>query len=247
MIRSRRCGEGSTMTHLVGTLPPDLKPPTAAPYLADLGFMASCDLPDRPGPAYLLAAIRPIPTLRHYDPEWIEYWTTAGGRGTRCRLTRETRLPVEREFSWGLIRIVDRLKVSNEYLTFGGRLAASVIDDAVIAVFTSPAPILRRGGHSQGWDQGAERVGGFFGRMMPAVDFVPGLEGEFAAATPIARFAAFIADTVATYRHQPTLREGQQELWALLQAEERRLRLDHPDAYRRGLEILARAATVGLG
>lgn len=48
----------------------DLDPVTAAPLLADLGFLSSSDLPDRPGPAYLLVALRDAPTLRHYDPEW---------------------------------------------------------------------------------------------------------------------------------------------------------------------------------
>jgi hypothetical protein len=129
------------------SLPTELAPNWAAPLLADLGFLASPDLPDRPGPAYLLVAIREVPTLRHYDPEVVEYWVTEAGRGTRRTLGRETRLPIETEFSWGLIRIVDRLRVTNEYLTFGGRLSAAAVDGAVIAVFTSPAPLLRRGGH----------------------------------------------------------------------------------------------------
>src|SRR4249919_2667684 len=106
-------------------LPPHLDPPGAASLLANLGFIASSDLPDRPGPAYLLVAFRPEPTLHHYDPELVEYWVTAGGRGAPRILSRDTRLPVDTEFSWGRIQIVDRLHVSNEYLTFGGRLAAA--------------------------------------------------------------------------------------------------------------------------
>ena len=102
--------------------PGRLDPVSAAPMMAHLGFLAYPDLPDRPGPAYLLVALRGIPTLHHYDPEAIEYWVTEAGFGVRRTLTRKTRLPIDIDFSWGLIRIVDRLHVTNEYLTFGGRL-----------------------------------------------------------------------------------------------------------------------------
>ncbi|HZL33391.1 MAG TPA: hypothetical protein VFC81_05340, partial [Verrucomicrobiae bacterium] len=64
-----------------------LDPASAAPALADLGFIASSDPPDRPGPAYLLVAIREKPTLLHYDPESIDYWVSEGGRGTARTLT----------------------------------------------------------------------------------------------------------------------------------------------------------------
>lgn len=219
-------------------LRPDLDPAGAALVLENLGFIASADLPDRPGPAYLLVALRAEPTLRHYDPELVEYWVTVARRGTRRRLTRDTELPVETEFSWGLIRIVDRLKVSNEYLTFGGQLAAASIDDAVVAVFTSPAPLLRRGGHSQGWDHGAECVGAFFGRLLVAVDYVPGFEARMAEAEPLVRYAAFVSDIIPRYRGSPALRSGHPELWALLEAEERRLRADHPAQWAGGSALL---------
>ena len=230
---------------LLPPLPPGLDPEIARSYLANLGFLAQCDLPDRPGPAYLLVAIRPVPTLRHYDPELIEYWVSRGGRGLRAEVHRNSRLPLESDFAWGLIRIVDRLVVSNEYLTFGGHLAAARIDGEVIAVFTSPAPILRRGGHSQGWDRGAESAGAFFGRLMPAVDYVPGFETALAAASPLTRFAAFVADTVGRYRRNPMLREAHSELWGLLQAEEGRLRSDNSVEYRAGLDLLQRMETAG--
>ena len=125
--------------------PVELDPASAAPLLADLGFLASSDLPDRPGPACLLVALREAPTLRHYDPEAVEYWVSDGDRGVRRTLSREVRLPIDGEFSWGLIRIVDRRHVTNEYLTFGGRLTANAIDGVVVAVFRSPVPLLRRG------------------------------------------------------------------------------------------------------
>ena len=79
---------------------PEPDPRRAAGVLTNLGFIASSDLPDRPGPAYLLVALRPAPTLRHYDPERVEYWVTVAGpgrsagaeSGTRsCRSTASSR------------------------------------------------------------------------------------------------------------------------------------------------------------
>jgi hypothetical protein len=227
--------------------PPDLDPARAALLLANLGFLASSDLPDRPGPAYLLVAMRPRPTLRHYDPERIDYWTTVGGLGRRGVLTRAMGT-TDTEFSWGLIRIVDRLGVSNEYLTFGGHLQVGAVGDATIAVFASPVPLLRRGGHSQGWDHGAPSVGAFFGRLLVAVDYVPGFETRLAHASPVARFAAFVGDLLGRYRASPDLRAGHPELAALIEAEERTLRREHAGAWAEGLallEAMGRASAAG--
>jgi hypothetical protein len=221
----------------------DLDPASGAPLLADLGFLASPDLPDRPGPAYLLVALREAPTLRHYDPEAVEYWVSEHDRGVRRTLTHETHLPIEGDFSWGLIRIVDRLHVTNEYLTFGGRLTADAVDGVVVAVFTSPVPLLRRGGHTQGWDRGADNLGAYFARWMVPVDFAPGFESRVARASPTARYAAFVADAMARCRASSGLRAGQPELWWLLDAEERRLRKDHPGEWAAG-DALGRQAGV---
>jgi hypothetical protein len=219
-----------------------LEPARAAPLLADLGFLASSDLPDRPGPAYLLVAFRSSPTLHHYDPEVVEYWVSEDGRGVRRALTSASSLPVDEDFSWGLIRIVDRLHVTNEYLTFGGRVRAAWVDGEAIVVFDSPAPLLRRGGHSQGWDHGAEALGAYFGRFLRAVDYAPGYERLAASASPLVRYAAFIADAMDRYRSSATLREHQAELWTLLQAEERRLREHHADEWIAGQALQREAA-----
>ncbi len=229
----------------LGPLPPDLDPAHAAGVLERLGFVASSDLPDRPGPAYLLLALRPEPTLRHYDPERVEYWVTVAGRGVRRSLTRDTRLPIDADFAWGLIRIVDRLHISNEYLSFGGRLSVASIDGTPIAVFTSPAPLLRRGGHSQGLDHGAQSVGAFFGRLLVAVDYVAGFETALSAASPLTRYAAFLADVVARYRANPDLRSGHAALWAILEPEERRMRVEHPDEWTAGADLLGQAELAG--
>jgi hypothetical protein len=215
-----------------------IDPASAGGLLANWGFLAEPDLPDRPGPAWLLVAIRPAPTLRHFDPELVEFWVTEQDRGRHAAITHATQMPLERPFSWGLIRIVDRLRVSNEYLTFGGNLVADTVEDAVVAVFTSPAPLLRRGGHSQAWDPPAEWLGAFFGRLLLAVDYEPGFEALVAAAEPLARYAAFISDCTARYRARPALRLGQPDMSALTETEEGRLRREHPDAWAAGDRLL---------
>jgi hypothetical protein len=216
-----------------------LEAPAPAKRLADLGFLAGPDLPDRPGPAYLLVALRDEPTLRHYDPDRVEYWVTERHRGVRRSLTRTTPLPVDQTFSWGMIRLIDRLAVTNEYLTFGGRLSAAEVDGATIAVFTSPVPMLRRGGHSQVWDEGTDEIGAFFARLVAAVDTHPELEVRVAAADPLVRYCVFLADVVGRYRACPELRAADPRVWTLLRAEEALMRRDHGDAWRAGVGILA--------
>lgn len=212
-------------------------PVWAARRLTDWGFLAEPDLPDRPGPAYLLVALRDAPTLRHFDPELVEYWASAEGRGVRRTLSRDSRMPLDAEFSWGLIRVVDRLGVSNEYVAFGGHLSAAAVNGAAYAVFASEAPLLRRGGHSQAWDEGADRLAAFFGRLLLAVDIEPGFEARAAAATPLTRYAAFIDDVAGRYRRSAELRERDPRFWALVRAEVTRLERDHEQAWRDRVEL----------
>jgi hypothetical protein len=229
------------VTLLLAT-PTTLDPVNAAPLLANLGFLSNTDLPDRPGPAFVLVALRERPTLHHFDPEVVEYWVSANGRGSRRQLTRGTRVPIDMEFSWGTIRVIDRLHIANEYLTFGGRLVTGCVDGTVVSVFTSPAPLLRRGGHSQVWDRGADNLGAFLGRILLAVDYTPGFEALLARADPVSRYAAFVADTVTRYRASVALRAHEADLWTLLQTEEHRLRVTHPTEWAAGDLLRPRVA-----
>jgi len=214
----------------------------ASGRLASWGFRAHADLPNGPGPAYLLVALRAVPTLQHYDPEAVEYWVTDAGRGVRQVLSRATPMPLTGAFSWGSIRLIDRLGVTNDYLTFGGRLDAAGVDDAVIAAFASPAPILRRGGHSQGWDEGADVVGAFFARLMVEVDFTPGFEARLAGATPIDRFAAFVRDAVTRRAHGRRGEPADDPLGRLVAAEAARREATAPDAWAAGARLLPQDA-----
>lgn len=223
----------------VGAPPPWDGPVAASPRLADLGFLASSDLPDRAGPAYLLVALRPTPTLRHFDPEIVRYWVSRDGRGVRRTLVRDTPRPVDEAFSWGLIRVVDRLGVSNEFLSFGGRVRAELVGDAVIVVFDSPAPILRRGGHSQVLDVCADHLGAFFGRLLLAVDILPGFERAAAEADVLTRYSAFVHDAFERFAACDTMRELEPAASRLIRAEARHLRVDHPASWHAGADLAA--------
>jgi hypothetical protein len=215
---------------------PDLA--VAAQRLAPWGFLADPDLPDRPGPASLILALRDRPTLRHYDPEVVEFWSTEDGRGAHETITRTTRVPLTIGVSWGEIRILDRLGESNGYFSFGGRCDADLLDDTLIVAFTSSAPILRRGGHSQGWDDGADAVGAFFGRLLVTVDYVPGFEERLAQSTPLARYAAFIRDEVAHQHSLPIEVRERRPFATTVRTEAARLQRDHPVAWADGERLL---------
>lgn len=222
-----------------------LDPAAAAVVVRDWGFVSHADLPDGPGHAWLTIAIRPAPTLAHFDPERVEYWATSAGRGVARTIDHATRLPLETDFSWGRIKATDRLGVVNEWVTFGGRLAAAEVDGSIICVFRSDAPILRRGGHSQGWDHGAANLAAFFGRIKVAVDYQPGFEGRVAAAAPRVRFAAFIADLVGRYRAAPLLADIHPDLWHLARAAETELRGQEREVWDEGLALAAGAGLAG--
>lgn len=229
-------------------LPEMIDPGLASELLANWGFLAQPDLPDQPGPAYLLVAIRAHPTLEHYDPELVEFWVTdEHGHGVQETISYASRLPREIEFSWGRISAVDRLGVTNRYLTFGGHLRAERIDGDVICIFSSPAPLLRRGGHSQGWDSGAQSVGGFFGRFRAASGYAHAFERLAGDTDPVARYAAFVCEFVTRYRRSEYLRDQYPRLWTIMLTEERRLQKEHPQAWRDGSRLLAATQQVTSG
>jgi hypothetical protein len=219
-------------------------PAIATGLLSGWGFLVHPDLPDLAGDAYLLVALRPAPELDHFDPERLEVWVSDGSRGKRLEITRATR-PFVTDYAWGTIRIVDRFGIANEFVSSGGHLAVDRTGEMTVAVLTSPAPILRRGGHSQGWDEAAVDLAAYFGRLMLAVDYVPGYEASLAASTPLARYAAFIADALDRHLASSALRAAHSALWPLVCAEERRLQRDHPEDWASGRSLQAAATPDG--
>ena len=210
----------------------------AAALIRDWGFVAHADLPNEAGDAYLLVAIRDQPSFTHFDPEQVEFWVNRGPagheRGTRQTIWRTSKLPISIPFSWGTIRIVDRLGISNEYITFGGDLEAVDQAGLTLCIFRSPAPLLRRGGHSQESDPGSFDFAGFFGRVMIAIDYVPGFEALAATTSPLGRYAACVAHFATRYSHSADLRAARPELWNLVRSEQARLSRDQAAAWAEG-------------
>jgi hypothetical protein len=145
---------------------------------------------------------------------------------------------VDHSFTWGTIRIVDRLEVSNEYVTFGGRLSAARIDGFTVAVFASPAPMLRGGGHSQTEDPSAPSVEAFFARLRAAACDSRDLERRILRLSPQGRYAAYLADACDTYRRSQLLQLTHPHTWQLLTRQERRLRAERPSAWAEGMGLL---------
>ncbi len=197
----------------------------AARHVEHLGFLdVNGTAPQAPGGANLVVALRERPTLVHFDPERVDHWVVEGGRGRPAEITRKTRLPLEEPFSWGTIRVVDRLEVFNSFLTFGGVVRAMARDPATtLVVFSSHAPILRSTGHSQGVDLSTGEVGAFFARMMIPIDFTPGAEARIAGAPAMALYGAFHASMEARYEASEELRETHPSFTAWCHRERARL------------------------
>jgi hypothetical protein len=219
----------------------DLSPADAFRRLGDWGFVAHPDLPDGAGPAYLIVSLRDRPTLRHFDPELVQYWRTRAGRGTPATLDRATSVPFVGEFAWGGVRVSDRLHVSNEYVTFGGRLEADAVGDATVAVFASPAPILALGGHSQLADETAADVSAFLARLLVAVEERPGIEARVATAGPLTLYAAFLEDAAGRLRRSVRLTQARTDHAALVRTERDRLIAGAGDVVAAARELLAAA------
>ncbi|HEX7492437.1 MAG TPA: hypothetical protein VF337_12120 [Candidatus Limnocylindrales bacterium] len=162
--------------------------------LANLGFeLVEPDKTQAEETSHLLVALRPQPTLTHFDPAEVDYWISDGTRGQSAHLDAETKFPLITDYAWGRITITDRLGVKNEFLSFGGALRAQMTSESVVlAEFSSHAPILRRNGHSQASDPLAAEVGAFFARIKVPIDFAPGAEALFAKTAPRTFYCAFV-------------------------------------------------------
>jgi hypothetical protein len=225
---------------------PSLAAADAARLVADLGFVVHRELATASDDATLVVAIRRRPTLRHFDPESIRLWFTNGdGRGQPLELDLGSVTPIDRPFAWGPIEIEDRFGITNTFISFGGRVSGDRIGAGELVVrFTSPAPIFRSGGHSQPFESSAAELGAFLARVMVAIDFRPGIEQAFAAASPLVRYAAFLRDVVARLAASPILRERYGAEAQLVHGERDRLRSRDPGAWEAGA-ILLEALGIG--
>ena len=212
----------------------------AAPLVSNLGFLLRWDLPTATHDALLVIALRDRPTKRHFDPELISFWEAgADGRGHRAELSLLSTVPLERRVSWGPIEIIDRLAVTNTFISFGGQLTAErTAPDTVVVTLRSGGPILRRGGHSQRYDQLAAEMTAFFARLLVPIDFQPGAEARIAATPPVVLYAAFLRHEVPRLAGSELVREAYGPDARLIPVEAERLALRDPAAWAAGAELL---------
>ena len=210
---------------------------TAAGELSTLGFtLINADRPAAAEGSQLLVALRDRPTLRHFDPEQISCWVAQAGRGHPLTIDRAA--PAGgREIQWGHVHVVDRLGIENRFLTFGGPVRIEDVDAGLRVVqHTSPGPIVRWGGHSQGADALAGEIGAFFGRLIVRVDYLPGGEARIAAEPPTSLYSAFLADR-SRHLGSASSTEGD-PLSRWIRAEASRIRRQDPDCWAAGGRLL---------
>jgi hypothetical protein len=217
-----------------------LGPTVGRELLDDLGFLLVPGPPLVVGRSYLFVAIRPHPTLRHFDPESVEYWVTPGGHGVPAAIEWATREPAAGDHSWGPIRVSDRLGKTNEFATFGGELLVARVPETKIVVFSSAAPIVACGGHSQEWAGGGREIHAFLGRLRAAADPRAGLEQTIALLSPTARYAAFIADALEQARRVEMNTGWTSDARPVLERERARLEAESPTDWARGVELAAK-------
>ena len=217
-----------------------LDPEIGSRLLADLGFLHVPGRPIDPGRSYLMVALREKPTLRHFDPERVDYWSSVDGRGVKSSVDRATRACHDAEYAWGEIGVVDRKGVANEFVSFGGRLTIRRIEGVHVVVFVSAAPIVASGGHSQGWDPGAQEMAGFVGRLRAAAGASRALESALAGLPPLAVYAAFVSDALARHHDRRGARVGDPELIDLVERERRWIAEGSPADWQAGVELASR-------
>lgn len=191
-----------------------------------------------PGPR-LLVAVREKPTLEHFDPELVTFWEVRDGRGRVATVDRTEPVPATRRWSWGPIRVTDRVPVSNQFMGFGGTLLVDAMDPSTTYLaFSSRAPIVRWAGHSQGVDPLVDEIGAFFARLMVPVDYQPEAEARVAAADPETLYAVFIGHSVERLHRSRQLRDADPRTAGWLEHEGYRLAHDSPSRWAEGQELL---------
>jgi len=214
----------------------------AARLMGDLGFMTFWTLSGAGQPVWCLAAvIRDAPTFEHFDPERATFWSASDGRGEVMTVDRATRLPIAQPYSWGAIRLVDRLGARNSFVSFGGTLDADRIGaDARLLIFSSHAPILRMRSHSQQPDRGADEIIAFFGRMVPHLWAAEAAE-IVTAPRPEVLYLAFLLNACRRWR-SAARRDSFTEEARRLQRDLELARLRFPDAEPAAAAFLDRMA-----
>jgi hypothetical protein len=114
------------------------------PTALDYGYHFDPPAPsDHPGHRKLTVVLRPKPTERHYDPELADFpIVTLMHELDRLAVFHPWPVSGEQRAAPGRVILTDRKGKVVEAFTFGGTLTIDASDEQVVAVLTSPAPIL---------------------------------------------------------------------------------------------------------
>jgi len=195
--------------------------------LTNLGFLLVPGPPLDHGAAYLLVALRPRPTLAHFDPERIKFW---GYAADKC-VPLELSWPIEEfttRYSWGSIRMSDRVKAQNTFVSFGGALTTSRDGDVHAALFRSEAPILSVAGRSEPSDPLAVQAAAFLARLRGLAGYDSPAHELAQSLTPMGLYAAFLWHVLENYGRPDADDWASPHVLSLLRAERRRLETDCP-------------------
>jgi hypothetical protein len=212
----------------------------AAADLAHFGFLLrDAERPGWiPGPR-LVVALQDEPTMEHFDPEQVSCWIHEAGRCTRILVDRGTATPAYRPYSWGQVRVTDRVPVSNRFLSFGGDLMVETDETGTVYVaMVSPVPIVRWAGHSQALDRLTLDVGAFFGRLRVPVGDQPGAEARVGSAGPEPLYVLFLESSARRLVRGGPLRAMDPDFARFVDRERRRIQEHAPGAWAAGLELL---------
>ena len=178
---------------------PQLDSADAEELLVSLGFLLVPGPPLDRGPAYLLVAVRPTPTLSHFDPERIAMWVNSPKGASQIVLEWPLQ-PPDPQYVWGTIDIIDRLGEINKFASFGGVVSVARDRDLHAVLFRSNAPILSAGGHSGPADPLGADVAAFFGVLRAAAGSDRHLGDVIWGSSPVVLYAAFLARSLAVHR-----------------------------------------------
>jgi hypothetical protein len=192
---------------------------TDAPeLLSNVGWLLVHGSPFERGPAYLLVAIRPRPTRAHFDPERIEYWATGLKAAEPAMLEWPIAVPPS-TYSWGTIKVIDRIAAANRFVSFGGSLSGVRDGELSAALFRSDAPILAASGRGEPGDPLAASVQGFFARLAAACGADSRLAHDVSALDPVAIYAAYLVRALKLYPVDLAVPTARPRLHALLRSE----------------------------
>ena len=231
-------GEEETSDHASNLDAQYLDAADAQELLESVGFLLVPGPPLDRGPAYLLVAVRPQPTLSHFDPERVVLWDTGAKQSVQTVLEWPLTTPDPR-YTWGGIDIIDRIGAINRFASFGGIVSIAKDRDVGAVLFRSDAPILSVGGHSGPADPLGVDVTAFFGILRAAAGNEPRTRAMVEDCSPIALYAAFLARRIGISEAAQIDGRGVSRLTSLMRQERCRLQREAPAEQQKGERLAA--------